>query len=456
MTHSLTPRDKGNLPAVGAPPLIRLDAYVAEDGSTVVNGHLLDMGGTRPPNEAILDAVAMFARTLGAPVAATVIDRTAQQVARLRVHPDGSSRTIGEEEDLPPGRERTAAEEEAFPPLRPRRTNHPARAARGTARRVRPRQRAAGTPHAAPGRRGRTVPGGEGDRGVPRVPARRLHALHRPRADRRPHPLPHRPEPGRPRRGPRHQGMAAAVGRGTGGHPRAGTAAHVGTAVRGGPVAGTVPPRHGAGRAEQAHPGRPFRTPAVRARGGGPDRGPRLGPRARRPRARRPRGQAPQAHPPRPAPLYPTGRPLSRAALLDRAQEARPCPSRRSRSGSNGCSPSARRSTGRSPGRCWMCSCRNPAGGPARRRLRSGPRRQQGASGHRGRSVPEVRLLDPGLHRPAALPRVGVRCTSGVGMSDRFSRLREVRGRAGSTRARIISSDACPSSVKPVISCGMP
>jgi hypothetical protein len=117
MNHSLTPRDKGNLPVLGAPPLIRLDAYVAEDGSTVVNGHLLDMGGTRPPNEAILDAVAMFARTLGAPVAATVIDRTAQQVARLRVHPDGSSRTIGEEEDLPPGRERTAAEEEAFPPL---------------------------------------------------------------------------------------------------------------------------------------------------------------------------------------------------------------------------------------------------------------------------------------------------------------------------------------------------
>ncbi|WP_159325973.1 hypothetical protein [Streptomyces tendae] len=117
MTHSLTPRDKGNLPALGAPPLIRLDAYVAEDGSTVVNGHLLDMGGTRPPNETILDAIAMFARTLGAPVAATVIDRTAQQVARLRVHPDGSSRTIGEDEDLPPGRERTAAEEEAFPPL---------------------------------------------------------------------------------------------------------------------------------------------------------------------------------------------------------------------------------------------------------------------------------------------------------------------------------------------------
>ncbi|WP_107424188.1 hypothetical protein [Streptomyces sp. CS113] len=117
MNHSLTPRDKGNLPVLGAPPLIRLDAYVAEDGSTVVNGHLLDMGGTRPPNEAILDAVAMFARTLGAPVAATVIDRTAQQVARLRVLPDGSSRTIGEEEDLPPGRERTAAEEEAFPPL---------------------------------------------------------------------------------------------------------------------------------------------------------------------------------------------------------------------------------------------------------------------------------------------------------------------------------------------------
>lgn len=117
MNHSPTPREKGNLPVLGAPPLIRLDAYVAEDGSTVVNGHLLDMGGTRPPNETILDAVAMFARTLGAPVAATVIDRTAQQVARLRVHPDGSSRTIGEEEDLPPGRERTAAEEEAFPPL---------------------------------------------------------------------------------------------------------------------------------------------------------------------------------------------------------------------------------------------------------------------------------------------------------------------------------------------------
>lgn len=117
MTHSLTPRDEGKLPALSAPPLIRLDAYVAEDGSTVVNGHLLDMGGVRPPNETILDAVAMFARTLGAPVAATVIDRTAQQVARLRVHPDGSSRTIAEEEDLPPGHERTAAEEQAFPPL---------------------------------------------------------------------------------------------------------------------------------------------------------------------------------------------------------------------------------------------------------------------------------------------------------------------------------------------------
>lgn len=117
MSHSLTPRDQGNLPALSAPPLIRLDAYVAEDGSTVVNGHLLEMGGMRPPNEAILDAVAMFARTLGAPVAATVIDRTAQQVARLRVYPDGSSRTIADEDDLPPGRERTAAEEEAFPPL---------------------------------------------------------------------------------------------------------------------------------------------------------------------------------------------------------------------------------------------------------------------------------------------------------------------------------------------------
>ncbi|KPC83246.1 MULTISPECIES: hypothetical protein [Streptomyces] len=117
MSHSLIPRDKGNLPALTAPPLIRLDAYVAEDGSTVVNGHLLEMGGRRPPNEAILDAVAMFARTLGAPVAATVIDRSVRQVARLRVHPDGSSRTIAEEEDLPPGRERTTAEEEAFPPL---------------------------------------------------------------------------------------------------------------------------------------------------------------------------------------------------------------------------------------------------------------------------------------------------------------------------------------------------
>ncbi|MEU9517103.1 hypothetical protein [Streptomyces sp. NPDC048224] len=117
MTHSLTPRDEGNLPALGAQPLIRLDAYVAEDGSTVVNGHLLEMGGMRPPNEAILDAVAMFARTLGAPVAATVIDRTVQQVARLRVHPDGSSRTIADEDDLPPGRERTAAEEAGFPPL---------------------------------------------------------------------------------------------------------------------------------------------------------------------------------------------------------------------------------------------------------------------------------------------------------------------------------------------------
>ncbi|WP_234534417.1 hypothetical protein [Streptomyces shenzhenensis] len=117
MTSSLTPRDEGNLPALSAPPLVRLDAYVAEDGSTVVNGHLLEMAGTRPPNEAILDAIAMFARTLRAPVAATVIDRTVLQVARLRVYPDGSSRTIAEEEDLPPGRERTAAEEEAFPPL---------------------------------------------------------------------------------------------------------------------------------------------------------------------------------------------------------------------------------------------------------------------------------------------------------------------------------------------------
>ncbi|WP_371667140.1 hypothetical protein OG985_05750 [Streptomyces sp. NBC_00289] len=117
MSHSLTPRDEGRLPALSAPPLIRLDAYVAEDGSTVVNGHLLEMGGRRQPNEAILDAVAMFARTLGAPVAATVIDRTAQQVARLRVYPDGSSRTIADEDDLPPGLERTAAEEEAFPPL---------------------------------------------------------------------------------------------------------------------------------------------------------------------------------------------------------------------------------------------------------------------------------------------------------------------------------------------------
>ncbi|WP_424922293.1 hypothetical protein [Streptomyces sp. wa53] len=117
MSHSLTPRDAGNLPALSAQPLIRLDAYVAEDGSTVVNGHLLAMGGTRPPNEAILDAVAMFARTLGTPVAATVIDRSVRQVARLRVFPDGSSRTIAEEEDLPPGRERTTAEEKAFPPL---------------------------------------------------------------------------------------------------------------------------------------------------------------------------------------------------------------------------------------------------------------------------------------------------------------------------------------------------
>ncbi|MGI5458343.1 hypothetical protein ACQEWB_35245 [Streptomyces sp. CA-249302] len=117
MTNSLTPRDKGNLPVLSAPPLVRLDAYVAEDGSTVVNGHLLEMGGRRPPNEAILDAVAMFARTVGSPVAATVIDRMAQQVARLRVYPDGSSRTIAEEDDLPPGIERTTAEEAAFPPL---------------------------------------------------------------------------------------------------------------------------------------------------------------------------------------------------------------------------------------------------------------------------------------------------------------------------------------------------
>ncbi|WP_069172870.1 hypothetical protein [Streptomyces griseus] len=117
MPHPLTPPDKANLPALSAQPLVRLDAYVAEDGSTVVNGHLLAMGGTRPPNEAILDAIAMFARTLGAPVAATVIDRSVRQVARLRVYPDGSSRTIAEEEDLPPGHERTAAEERAFPPL---------------------------------------------------------------------------------------------------------------------------------------------------------------------------------------------------------------------------------------------------------------------------------------------------------------------------------------------------
>ncbi|WP_328494798.1 hypothetical protein OHS59_20125 [Streptomyces sp. NBC_00414] len=119
MSHSLTPRDTGNLPALAARPLIRLDAYVAEDGSTVVNGHLLEMGGSgrRKPNETILDAIAMFARTLGAPVAATVIDRTVMQVARLRVYPDGSSRTIADEDDLPPGLERTAAEEEAFPPL---------------------------------------------------------------------------------------------------------------------------------------------------------------------------------------------------------------------------------------------------------------------------------------------------------------------------------------------------
>ncbi|MDX3182607.1 hypothetical protein ACFWI0_17845 [[Kitasatospora] papulosa] len=117
IAQALAPRDRGNLPALSAQPLIRLDAYVAEDGSTVVNGHLLTMGGTRPPNEAILDAVAMFARTLGTPVAATVIDRSVRQVARLRVHPDGSSRTIAEEEDLPPGRERTTAEERTFPPL---------------------------------------------------------------------------------------------------------------------------------------------------------------------------------------------------------------------------------------------------------------------------------------------------------------------------------------------------
>ncbi|AYG85073.1 hypothetical protein DWB77_07289 [Streptomyces hundungensis] len=117
MSNLPVSRDDGNLPALSAQPLIRLDAYVAEDGSTVVNGHLLTMGGTRPPNEAILDAVAMFARTLGAPVAATVVDRTAQQVARLRVHPDGSSYTIADDEDLPPGRERTEAEEQAFPPL---------------------------------------------------------------------------------------------------------------------------------------------------------------------------------------------------------------------------------------------------------------------------------------------------------------------------------------------------
>ncbi|MEU4658918.1 hypothetical protein AB0G32_34145 [Streptomyces sp. NPDC023723] len=117
MSHSLTPRDDSNLPALPAQPLIRLDAYVAEDGSTVVNGHLLEMSGTRPANEALLDAVAMFARTIGAPVAATVIDRPAQQVARLRVYPDGSSLTIAEEDDLPPGPERTAAEEAAFPPL---------------------------------------------------------------------------------------------------------------------------------------------------------------------------------------------------------------------------------------------------------------------------------------------------------------------------------------------------
>ncbi|MEU0131917.1 hypothetical protein [Streptomyces sp. NPDC006289] len=117
MPQSLTPRDTGNLPALVAPPPIRLDAYVAEDGSTVVNGHLVQMGSVRSSNEAILDAIAMFARTLGAPVAATLIDRRARQIARLRVYPDGSSRTIAEGEDLPPGLERTTAEEESFPPL---------------------------------------------------------------------------------------------------------------------------------------------------------------------------------------------------------------------------------------------------------------------------------------------------------------------------------------------------
>lgn len=296
IAQALAPRDRGNLPALSAQPLIRLDAYVAEDGSTVVNGHLLTMGGTRPPNEAILDAVAMFARTLGTPVAATVIDRSVRQVARLRVHPDGSSRTIAEEEDLPPGRERTTAEERTFPPLaRVERIIQHAKREELHAAFVLAR-RAAGTPDPAPGRGGRTVAGGTGDRGVHRLSPRRLLDLHRTRVDRRTHPLRQRSAPGRARGGPRHRGVATAPGPDSGGDQRTGTAAHVGEVVRGGITAGTVPPRHGPGRPQpdgKGHsvPGDPGHRPCSRspARGTG---------------GRRPRGRTSRTHSERTAALH--------------------------------------------------------------------------------------------------------------------------------------------------------
>lgn len=66
------------------------------------NGHLLDLGGGGTPQEAVLDALTMFARALGAPVQATVIDRAAQEVTRLEVHPDGTSRTLAEDEPSGP------------------------------------------------------------------------------------------------------------------------------------------------------------------------------------------------------------------------------------------------------------------------------------------------------------------------------------------------------------------
>ncbi|MET7695875.1 hypothetical protein ABZT06_49895 [Streptomyces sp. NPDC005483] len=117
MTRPLSSHSDGGLQAVSTPPAARLDVYMAEDGSTVVNGYLLAMPSDRTSSEAMLDALVMFARSLQAPVIATVIDRVVQQVSRLRVYPDGMSRPLADDEDLPPGPERTAAEEHVFPPL---------------------------------------------------------------------------------------------------------------------------------------------------------------------------------------------------------------------------------------------------------------------------------------------------------------------------------------------------